>query len=225
MQVNFLSLFAKSPLKPLYNHIENIYQCCHHLIPFFENVFSDNWDKATEEQQCICNYERAADVIKKDIRINLPNSLFMPVDRSYLLELVTQEDKIANIARDIAGLILGRQMNIPKDIENDFINYLKRSIEAVDLARKIINELEDLLESGFRGKELNLIQGMVKEINIIEDDTDHMQIAIRRKVFIREKELNPIDAIFLYKILEKVGDLADQALRVGSRLELMVTKS
>lgn len=149
----------------------------------------------------------------------------MPVDRSYLLELVTQEDKIANIARDIAGLILGRQMNIPKDIEDDFINYLKRSIEAVDLARKIINELEDLLESGFRGKELNLIQGMVKEINIIEDDTDHMQIAIRRKVFIREKELNPIDAIFLYKILEKVGDLADQALRVGSRLELMVTKS
>ena len=95
----------------------------------------------------------------------------------------------------------------------------------MELTKKVINELEDLLESGFRGKELSLVQSMVKEIDLIEDDTDHMQINLRRQVFIREKDLNPIDAMFIYKILEKIGDLADQALRVGSRLELMITKS
>ncbi|MBO6009303.1 MAG: TIGR00153 family protein [Ruminobacter sp.] len=225
MQVNFLNLFAKSPLKPLYEHINNIYECCSHLPPFFDGVFSNDWDKAAGEQQQICKFERAADVIKKDIRINLPNSLFMPVDRTYLLELVTQEDKIANIARDISGLMLGRQLTIPAEIKEDFLKYLNRSIEAVELTKKVINELEDLLESGFRGKELTLVQSMVKEIDLIEDDTDHMQINLRRQIYIREKDLNPIDAMFIYKILEKVGDLADQALRVGSRLELMITKS
>ena len=54
---------------------------------------------------------------------------------------------------------------------------------------EVINELEDLLESGFRGKELSLVQSMVKEIDLIEDDTDHMQINLRRQVFIREKDL------------------------------------
>ncbi len=225
MQVNFLNLFAKSPLKPLYDHSSSIYESASRLIPFFNHVFAGDWDSAQKEQQAICEFEREADAIKRDIRKNLPNSLFMPVDRSYLLEFVTQEDKIANTARDIAGLILGRQLCFPADLKDGFFQYLNRSIESVELTKRVIGELEDLLESGFRGKELNLVQGMVKEIDLIEDDTDRMQISLRKQIFLREKDLNPIDAMFLYKILEKVGDLSDQALRVGSRFELMITRS
>ena len=66
---------------------------------------------------------------------------------------------------------------------------------------------------------------MVKELDLIEDDTDMIQIGLRRQLYLREKELNPIDAIFLYTVLDKIGDLADQAERVGSRLELMISKS
>ena len=36
---------------------------------------------------------------------------------------------------------------------------------------------------------------------------------------------NPIDVMFLYKIIEWVGVLADQAQRVGSRIELMLARS
>ena len=66
---------------------------------------------------------------------------------------------------------------------------------------------------------------MVKELDLIEDDTDMIQIGLRRQLYLREKELNPVDAIFLYTVLDKIGDLADQAERVGSRLELMISKS
>ena len=52
-----------------------------------------------------------------------------------------------------------------------------------------------------------------------------IQIGLRRQLYLREKELNPVDAIFLYTVLDKIGDLADQAERVGSRLELMISKS
>jgi hypothetical protein len=40
-----------------------------------------------------------------------------------------------------------------------------------------------------------------------------------------ESEMNPIDVMFLYKILEWVGGIADQAQRVGARLEVMLSRS
>jgi hypothetical protein len=51
-----------------------------------------------------------------------------------------------------------------------------------------------------------------------------LQIQVRRQLFAIELELNPIDVMFLYKIIEWVGDLADLAERVGSRLELMLAR-
>lgn len=224
MQVNFLNLFAKSPLKPLYEHISKVHECCCLLPDFFECVFSDNWEKAKQFQQKISHLEKEADLIKRNIRINLPNSLFMPVDRTDLLELLTQQDKIANRSKDIAGLMLGRQLHIPKEVKDEFMRYIKRCLDATELATKVIHELEDLLETGFRGKERNVVESMVKDLDLIEYDTDQIQIALRRQLYLRESEFNPIDAIFLYKVLDKIGDLADQAERVGSRLELMISK-
>lgn len=225
MQVNFLNLFAKSPLKPLYEHINKVHECCCMLPEFFECVFSDNWEQAKKVQQKISQLEKDADSIKRNIRINLPNSLFMPVDRTDLLELLTQQDKIANRSKDIAGLMLGRQLHIPKEVKDEFMRYIKRCLDATELATKVIHELEDLLETGFRGKERNVVESMVKDLDIIEDDTDQIQIALRRQLYLRESEFNPIDAMFLYRVLDKIGDLADQAERVGSRLELMISKS
>ena len=65
---------------------------------------------------------------------------------------------------------------------------------------------------------------MLEELDAIERDTDEMQITLRRQLREIENELNPIDVMFLYKILEWVGDLADIAERVGSRLELMLAR-
>ena len=56
----------------------------------------------------------------------------------------------------------------------------------------------------------------------IESDTDALQVKIRRMLLDVEKELPPIDVMFLYKIIEWVGDIGDTAQRVGSRLQLML---
>ena len=40
-----------------------------------------------------------------------------------------------------------------------------------------------------------------------------------------EKDLNPVDVMFLYQIIEWVGDLADLAERVGARLEILLARN
>jgi predicted phosphate transport protein (TIGR00153 family) len=226
MPVNtIMGLFAKSPIKPLQKHVVCVNQCCSHLVNFFEVSFQADWDKASEIRAQISHLEREADVLKREIRLKLPRGLFMPVDRTDMLELLTQQDKLANLAKDIAGRVYGRQLIIPEPIQDMFIDYVKRCLDAAQQAEKVINELDELLETGFKGREVTLVAEMINQLDTIEDDTDTMQVAIRQRLMAIESEYNPIDIMFLYKILEWVGGIADQAQRVGARLEVMLSRS
>ena len=43
-------------------------------------------------------------------------------------------------------------------------------------------------------------------------------------LFKKEKDLPAVDVMFMYRVLDLIGDLADLAQRVGSRLELMLAR-
>jgi predicted phosphate transport protein (TIGR00153 family) len=195
------------------------------LINFFEVCAQDDWEKAAEIRAQISHLEKEADVLKREIRLKLPRGLFMPVDRTDMLDLITQQDKLANVAKDIAGRVLGRQLQVPSSMQENFIAYVKRCLDAANQAQKVISELDELLETGFKGREVTLVAEMINQLDEIEDDTDAMQIELRQQLMAIESKYNPIDVMFLYKILEWVGEIADQAQRVGARLELMLSRS
>lgn len=52
-----------------------------------------------------------------------------------------------------------------------------------------------------------------------------MQIKLRMMLRNIENQYSPIDVMFLYETLAWIGVLADQAQRVGSRIELMLARS
>ncbi|WP_163934107.1 TIGR00153 family protein [Paraferrimonas sp. SM1919] len=226
MPVNSIfGVFAKSPIKPLELHIDKVHECSNLLQPFFKAVFAQDWTKATELQKQVSLLEKEADQLKHEIRMSLPGGLFMPVERTDMLELLSQQDKIANRAKDIAGRVIGRKMQFPESMHDALITYLSRCIDAVAQANEAINELDELLETGFQGREVKLVVKMIENLDKIEDDTDSMQIELRRTLFEMEKDLNPVDVMFFYKIIEWIGELADLAERVGARLELMLARS
>lgn len=222
---NILGLFAQSPLKPLQQHAQKVTECCGLLVPFFEASFAQDWEQADSVRRQITDLESRADNLKREIRLKSPRGLFMPVDRTDLLELVTQLDKLANFAKDISGRVIGRQLTIPTEIQDSFMHFLSRSLDATFHVGKVIDEMDHLLETGFRGRELNFVNNMILELDTIEDDTDQLQIVLRKAMHSIESQYNPIDILFLYKILEWVGVLADQAQRIGSRIELMLARS
>ena len=221
---SILGVFAKSPIKPLEKHIRLVVKCSNQLIPFFNACNEQNWSEAAKVRRKLSKLEQDADALKRQLRLELPGGLFMPVDRADLLELLTQQDKIANRAKDIAGRILGRKLEIPEILQAQFNLYLARCIEATEKAAEAINELDDLLETGFRGREVELVEKMINQLDAIEDDTDTMQIVLRKDLLGLESELNPVDVMFLYQIIDWVGDLADLAERVGARLEILLAR-
>ena len=87
-----------------------------------------------------------------------------------------------------------------------------------------INELDELVETGFRGHEVKLVQKMIKKLDKVESETDTLEKKARHKLFAIEKDLPPVDVMFLYKIIELTGDVADRAQQVGSRLQLLLAR-
>ena len=217
------NIFGSSPVVPLEKHVGIAYSCAKQLSPFFVAAVAGDWKKAAAARAEIERLEHKADDLKKEIRLRLPKSLFMPVPREDLLELLLVQDKIANRTKDVSGIVMGRQMQIPSAIAEQFLEFVDRCVDAAKQARKSVRELDELFTAGFRGAEVALVVGMIEELDQIETETDDMQAALRSAVFEIESSLNPIDAVFLYQVIELTGEIADMAERVGRRLELLLS--
>jgi len=222
---NYISkIFGASPVAPIQEHMELCYKASRELIHFFECVVASDWDKVAESREKIVQLENEADDVKKQIRMQLSKALFMPVARGDLLELVLVQDKIANLSRDVSGLVIGRKMELPDNLQKPFLGFVSRNVDAAKGARKTIRELDELYETGFRGAEAELVAELINDLDEIENDTDTQQADLRRILFAMEADLPPVNVMFLYRIIEKVGDIGDMAERVGRRLELLMTQ-
>jgi predicted phosphate transport protein (TIGR00153 family) len=217
------NIFGTSPVRPLEKHMEIAYRCAKKLRPLFEAVVASNWDRALEVRAEIEALEHEADNVKKEIRLNMPKSLFMPVPREDLLELLLVQDKIANRTKDVSGVIIGRRMEIPEAIADKFVEFVSRNVDAAKQARKSVRELDELFTAGFRGAEVALLNDMIEKLDQIETHTDEQQAILRAALFEIEKTLDPIDAVFLYDVISLTGEVADMAERVGRRLELLLS--
>ncbi|MEC9375287.1 MAG: TIGR00153 family protein [Pseudomonadota bacterium] len=219
----FSKIFGHSPVAPLQEHMEKCYEAASELGIFFECVIQDNWDQVEQSRGKIVQLENEADELKAHIRAQLSKSLYMPVPREDLLDLVLVQDKIPNLVRDISGLVIGRRMEIPGAMQDSFIEFVQRNIDAAKKARMTIRELDELYETGFRGDELELVGGLISELDQIENDTDELQADIRSQLYELETELPAVNVMFLYRIIELTGDVGDMAERIGRRLELIIS--
>ncbi|MGY6555587.1 MAG: TIGR00153 family protein [Wenzhouxiangella sp.] len=217
-------IFGRSPLDPLQKHFTKVAKCARKLPKFIRASFAADWQQAEKQREKIVLLEHAADDLKRELRLNLPGSLFMPVSRADVLEMISLQDRIANRVKDISGLIIGRRLRMPEGIQEGYLTLLQRSIDAVEQARRSVQELDDLFQTGFRGAGAEHVIAMTDELSDIEDDSDAIQIALRAQLFGIEAELDPVTVMFIYKIIDQTGELGNIAQRVGSRLHLMIAR-
>jgi predicted phosphate transport protein (TIGR00153 family) len=220
----FDRIYGRSPFKPVQKHMDMCHGAAALVAELLAHSSAQSWQEAEATQQQIVELERGADDCKRDIRIHLPRGFFLPVARADLLDLVTRQDKIANKAKDIAGLIIGRKMSFPAEMQTQAMEFVKASIAACDLARDVIGQLDELIVTGFRGVEAQRVERMIMALDASETRSDDVQAELRAELQALEHDLDPVDVIFLYRVLDRIGELADNAQRVGHRLEMMLAR-
>jgi predicted phosphate transport protein (TIGR00153 family) len=216
-------LFAKSPIRPMQRHIHSAVTCARAVLPLFEDMAAGRTDRLREHREAIDALEHEADAVKNEIRGHLPKRLFMAMERRDLLEILDFQDSIADVAQDIAGLVEQRGMTLPETLAEPVMALVRRVVAACEHAEKIVDELDELIETGFGDRETARVEAMVDELNRIESDTDDLAEVIQRRLFALEGELG-VSTVFWYQLVNWIADLADYAERVGNRIRLLIAR-
>ena len=220
----FAGLFGRSPFKPMQEHMRTVKKCSAQVTKLFEALCDGDQKKVETIKNKIFELENEADRIKNQLRSHLPKSLFMPVDRRDLLEVLDLQDNIADTAQDIAGLLVARKMDVGEGMRQPLMNLVRRCVDACDQAARIIERLDELVETGFRGPESDSVIEMVDQLNNIESDTDQMGLELTQSLFAQEDDMNPVSVVFWHDLIEMIGELADYAEKVGNRLRLLLAR-
>ena len=219
-----MSLFGKSPFKSLQLHMRAVNGCVAEVPALFQAVIDGDSSKLEEQKNRIFEHEQKADEIKNELRDHLPRSMFLPVDRRDLLEVLGMQDSIADTAQDIAGLLVERNMEVPQGMAEPLMKLVGRCLDACEHAGRIIEEMDELVEMGFRGAEAEQVEKMVADLNGIEEETDQMGMELTRTLFSQEDAMKPVSVWFWYQLIQWIGDLGDYAEKVGDRLRLLLAR-
>lgn len=217
-------LMKRSPFKALQEHMRKVLEAVRPVPGMFEALTRGDQAAVEAAKDEIFSREAEADQVKNDLRANLPNSLFMPVDRRDLLEILQEQDAIADTAQDIAGLLIERPMSVPEPLARPLCELAERCLATCEQAGAVIAELDELLETGFRGPEATRVSTMIDELSLLEDETDVLGLELARTLFRHESEIDPVSVMLWYRIIEWTGDLADHAEKLGNRLRLLIAR-
>jgi len=68
------------------------------------------------------------------------------------------------------------------------------------------------------------MQILVEKLDSLENSNDQTEITLRGELFKIEKDLPPVDVMFLYDVINKIGELSDRAEQVGHRISLIASR-
>ncbi len=201
-----------------------VFACVCLIPPLFDALYRKDKDQIEEFAHQIDLLESEADTIKTTFRLNMPTTLLLPVDRKDLLGLISDQDIIANTAEAISQIVSYRDMEVPEDIKTHLDELLEGTMEIICDAKAMIEQLDELLEVGFGGRETDKVASLIDLVRRSEHNIDAILHRTRKALFAAESKLDPVSVIFWYKVLEHLGDISDYSENIGDRLLLFLSK-
>jgi len=217
-------LLRKSPFKPIQEHLRKVFACICLLPPIFDALYKGDQDQVETIAKQIDELETEADKMKSEFRLHMPKTLFMPVDRRDLLTLLRDQDAMADTTEKISQILNSRVMEVPDEIKQQLDDLLNATMEISSEAKAMVEELDELVQVGFGGREYEKVIAMIAGVRRSEHNIDHILHNLRKTLFSIEDTLNPVSVIFWYQLIELLGDISNQAENISDRLLLFLSK-
>ena len=214
-------LFGRSPIRPMQRHMKAAVACAREVLPLVEAMAAGDAEAMSRHRAEIVRLEHEADTIKHKIRSHLPKRLFMAVERRDMLEILDNQDSIADTAQDIAELADMRGMVAPEALREPVLALTRSVLVTCGQSEKVIDELDELIETGFGRHEVGKVEEMIVELNRMESETDVLAEEAKRVLFGIERELG-VGTYFWYQLIDWIADMADYGEKVGNRLRLLI---
>ncbi|MGD2168865.1 MAG: TIGR00153 family protein [Chlamydiota bacterium] len=215
-------LFGKSPFAPLQTHMEKVAECIALVPLLFESLLSGSLKKIEETSKKISKLEHEADQIKNDIRNHLPKSIFLPIDRGALLEILALQDSLADQAEDIAVTISVQKFDKIDELLNDFTVFYKKNLEAFYKVHAVMQEIDALLESSFGGVEAQKTKELIEKVAFFEHEADRIQHQITKKLYDLSTAM-PYGSFHLWmRLLKEIAAISNLSEKLANRVRMIL---
>ncbi len=223
--VNFKKLFGRSPFPPLHEHMKLAVACAEMIPPMLKALCKQDKGKLKDLKYKVFEIESEADKVFDRLSSQLPQSMFMPVHRHDLISVLRSQEDIADTAQDIAGL-LHLRLEIPEELHEPLIALAEKGVETCQNALAVVKSLGDLVETGFKGPDVERVHGLIDQVARSEDGADMIGVDLTDTLYHRfhGKGVDAVSILFGYDLIKLLGKLADHAELVGSRTRLLIAK-
>ena len=221
---NLDELFGKSPFKPLYEHMQKVRDCVEKLPELKEAFLSADTEKQNEVFEHICKLEHKADIVKQNIRNDLPKRYFLPVDRADLLNFLNSQDSIADAVEDVAVIITIRNTRLPEKLKEEFGKLFDRVYSTCAAAFVVSDRIDELTEAGFGGYEAAKVTELIEKVGELEWRADKSQMNLSRSLFSVECDIDPVTVLVIDKIIVRLGKLANNAELTADMMRNLLSK-
>ena len=215
-------LFGKSPFEPLYQHMLKVKECVDLVRPLMDAFLNEEDKKVEGFAKKIFKAEHEADLVKKELRNQLPKSIFLPVARGDLLRFLKEQDHIADSAEDLAVLITLRKTKVPEELKEELKDFVDKVLVTYEMAMRVSSEIKLLAETSFSGTEAHKVTQLIEELKVDEWEADKAQMIAAKKLFSIEEKLDPITLLMLMNIFKELGILANHAENAGDQMRMML---
>lgn len=216
------NLISKNPFAFLKEHMEKSQKCVKKISCIFDALFEKDQQKVLDLAKEISQLEHECDLIKQKMRIQVAKSIFLPIERRDLLQVLSNMDSIADSAEDVGVLLTMRRMELPNGLKEYFTDFLSRTIDVVEESAKVILALDRLLESGFSGPDAEEVISRIDHIDRLEHLADKTQDKLGKKLFEHEEKMSAASLIMWIKIFDRISKISDSAERMMSHIRLML---
>ncbi len=215
-------LFGRSPFGPLQEHMTIVRECAGKLPELFDAMKKNDRPRFAHAVEDISKLEHQADLKKNEIRSHLPKTTFLPVAREDLLDILSIQDSIADVAEDASSLLSMKVMQFPEELEPEFDVFLKKVIQTVDKAWEVLDQIDELVEFTFGGPEADKVHKIIDEVCYLEHEGDIAQMKMLQKFLNLEDKFSKGEFFILMKSLEKAADVANYAEKLSNRIRTLL---
>jgi hypothetical protein len=222
--IDYGKLFAKNPFKPMKRHMKLATECAKYMPDAMEAFLAGDQVRLREIREKVVQMERDADGIYAEIQDRLPRTVFTPVARHDLLKVLEMQEEITDRCEDIVGLLIDLPLEVPVEIQEPLLRMTNRCVEAVVEAREIVKLIDLLLNTGFKGPNVEVMKGKIQDVLVIETDADSIRNEITHALFGHCKDMDAVSIVFLYRLVEWIDDLADCSEQLAIRSRILVAR-
>jgi uncharacterized protein len=221
---SILSMFAKSPFKPLASHMDKVRACVEQIKPLFDAMENKDYDSVEKISELVVKLEHEADIIKDDIRTHMRQSMFLPVDKKDFMHLLSAQDDIADAIEDLAVLLRIKNLDTPEEIKSSLKDLVSHVVDTAHMGCDLILELDVLLEASFGGAEADKVEKATQELGTAEWEADRKQFQLAKILFAVGNDLGSADLLLWNEVIKKLGAVADKTEQIGKTLRIFLSQ-